>query len=130
MKQRKKWNGSSLAMGAAQILTGMAAVCLPGMRFCRGIWALRVLLQMAAVMGFGMGLMNGLPLKDVHNDGANALLLGRDPAAVRSLWVQLSVNARQAAETFRTRFEARYASYPYPAEAESERELMERAARQ
>lgn len=72
-----------------------AAVCLLGMQFCRGLWALRVLLQMATLMGAGMGLMNGLPLKDVHNDGANTLSLGRDPAAVRSLWVQLSVNARQ-----------------------------------
>lgn len=80
----------------ANLLT--AAGCTLGMRFCRESWALWVLLQMLALMGVGMGLMNGIPMQgSVHNDGANALSLGKDPAALRSLWVQLSVNARQAA---------------------------------
>lgn len=79
----------------ANLLT--AAVCALGMRFCREIWSLWVLLQLFAVVGIGMGLTNGIPLRgSVHNDGANALSLGKDPAALRSLWVQLSVNAQQA----------------------------------
>ena len=74
-----------------------AALCVWGMRFCRESWGLWVLLQLFALVGVGMGLTNGIPLRgSVHNDGANALSLGRDPAALRSLWVQLSVNARQA----------------------------------
>ena len=79
----------------ANLLT--AAVCALGMQFCRNIWGLWVLLQLFAVVGVGMGLTNGIPLRgSVHNDGANALSLGKDPAALRSLWVQLSINARQA----------------------------------
>ena len=71
-----------------------AVFCALAMRFCRNVWGLWVLLQLFAILGVGMGLTNSLPL--VSNDGANALALGKDPAALRSLWVQLSVNAQQA----------------------------------
>ena len=71
-----------------------AALCVLGMRFCRNMWGLWVLLQLFALIGMGVGLTNSIPL--VNNDGANALALGKDPAALRSLWVQLSVNALQA----------------------------------
>lgn len=74
-----------------------ALLCVLGMRFCRENWPLWVLLQLFAIVGIGMGLTNGIPLRgSVHNDGANALSLGKDPAALRSLWVQLSVNVQQA----------------------------------
>lgn len=182
-----------------------ALLCVLGMHFCRENWPLWVLLQLFAIVGIGMGLTNGIPLRgSVHNDSANALSLGKDPAALRSLWVQLSVNAQQAesvrlntgayavmplynnmllcdrlycallrgedaykwlaewetkpmrqfrkqmadyltvlrteyaaalhagdmqtAEAFRVRFEVRASSYPYPAEVQSERELIERFA--
>ena len=50
-----------------------------------------------AVIGLFLALSNGLPLRGaINNDGANARAMGKDPAALRSLWVQLSVNAGQA----------------------------------
>ena len=76
----------------ANLLT--AVLCAWGMHFGREVWGLRVLFQLSALVGVGMFLTNGIPLQ--CNDGANALAMSKDPAAVRSLWVQLSVNAQQA----------------------------------
>lgn len=76
----------------ANLLT--AVLCAWGMHFGREVWGLRVLLQLSALVGVGMFLTNGIPLQ--CNDGANAFAMSKDPAAVRSLWVQLSVNAQQA----------------------------------
>ena len=50
------------------------------------------------LLGVGMALTNGIPLRvqGIANDGANARDLGKDPAALRAFWIQLSINARQA----------------------------------
>ena len=70
---------------------GLAVVLLPGSGMAQVFCATQ------ALVGLLLALANGLPMGGVvNNDGANALLLGKDPAALRSLWVQLSVNARQA----------------------------------
>ena len=70
---------------------GLAAVLLP----CSGM--VQAFCATQAVVGLLLALANGLPLRgSINNDGANALSLGKDPAALRSLWVQLSVNAQQA----------------------------------
>jgi hypothetical protein len=44
-----------------------------------------------AVIGVVVGLMNGIPmrLKEVNNDGYNAITLGKDTAALRAFWIQL-----------------------------------------
>ena len=62
------------------------------------VWGAKVFFEMLCVTGFGNALTNGIPMRvqGVANDGANARDLGKDPAALRAFWVQLSVNARQA----------------------------------
>jgi len=46
-----------------------------------------------AVIGLFLGLMNGIPMRGaMDNDGRNALSLGKNPAAMRALWVQLKIN--------------------------------------
>ena len=83
--------GGPLANLLTAVVLGLAAVLLPG----TGI--VRMFCGTQALVGLLLALTNGLPLRGlVNNDGSNALSLGRDPAALRSLWVQLSVNARQA----------------------------------
>lgn len=74
-----------------------AAVCL-------GLWALLrgtmvgVFLLIMAIVGTAFALMNGIPMRmgTVDNDGYNALSLGRNPAAMRALWVQLKCNEQLA----------------------------------
>lgn len=47
-----------------------------------------------AVVGLGLALANGVPLRlgAVDNDGYNAMSLGKNPAALRSFWVQLKAS--------------------------------------
>jgi len=52
------------------------------------------LLLMFSVIGFGFALVNGVPMRmgGVDNDGYNAFSLGKNPDAMRALWIQLKVN--------------------------------------
>ena len=47
-----------------------------------------------AIVGVAFALMNGIPLSMglVNNDGKNALSLGKDPKALRAIWIQLTMN--------------------------------------
>lgn len=55
------------------------------------VWSLIPL--MLAVTGFAFALMNGVPLKTmVNNDGANAVAILREPAALDALRKQLLIN--------------------------------------
>lgn len=47
-----------------------------------------------ALVGIFFALQNGIPLSygGMRNDGSNALLLRKDPAARRSFWLQLAIN--------------------------------------
>lgn len=75
----------------------LTAVVLGLTMLLSGSGVIRMFCGTQAVIGLFLALSNGLPLRGaVNNDGVNALSLGKDPAALRSLWVQLSVNARQA----------------------------------
>ncbi len=75
----------------------LTAVVLGLAMLLSGSGVIRMFCGTQAVIGLFLALSNGLPLRGaVNNDGANALSLSKDPAALRSLWVQLSVNARQA----------------------------------
>ena len=51
-----------------------------------------------AVIGIAFALTNGIPLQlgPVCNDGYNALSLGKNPKAMRAIWVQLKMNEQQA----------------------------------
>lgn len=82
------------------VLANLLAAALAGLLVvpCRNVWGAKVLFEMLCVTGLGTALTNGIPLRvqGVANDGANARDLGKDPAALRAFWVQLSMNARQA----------------------------------
>lgn len=47
------------------------------------------------IVGLLLAAMNGIPMKRVPNDGQTLLFLSKDPFALRSLWLQLEVNALQ-----------------------------------
>ena len=53
---------------------------------------------MFSLIGVIYALVNGIPLRlgAVDNDGHNALALGKDPAALRSFWIQMKMAALQA----------------------------------
>ncbi len=55
---------------------------------------LAVFFGMLAAVGFGNVLLNGIPLQinGISNDGRNALILGKNPRALRAFWLQLYVN--------------------------------------
>ena len=82
--------GGPLANLLTAVLLGLAALL-------SGSGVARIFCGTQAVIGLFLALSNGLPLRGaINNDGANARAMGKDPAALRSLWVQLSVNAGQA----------------------------------
>lgn len=82
------------------VLANLLTALLAGVLIvpCRDVWGAKVFFEMLCLTGIGIALTNGVPLRvqGVANDGANARDLGKDPAALRSLWVQLSINAKQA----------------------------------
>lgn len=47
----------------------------------------------AAIVGIGIALINGIPLRlgEIDNDGYNAFSLGKNEAAMRSIWIQLKI---------------------------------------
>ena len=77
----------------ANLLTAALAV---GLSFCVQNAAACALLRMFAVVGFSSALINGIPMRAISNDGANALDVRRSEAARRAFWVQLRVNAYMA----------------------------------
>lgn len=54
----------------------------------------------ASLTAFGViyAVLNGVPLNTglITNDGYNALSMGKDPAALRAFWVQLTIAERQS----------------------------------
>lgn len=79
----------------ANLLTGLLAAGLAATN--RDVWTLKALFDMLCFVGVGSALLNGIPMQvqGMPNDGANEVEMGRNPAAQRALWVQLSVNAKQ-----------------------------------
>lgn len=51
-----------------------------------------------ALLGLMQAVFNGVPMRlgMVDNDGYNALSMGKDPAGMRGIWIQLTVNAETA----------------------------------
>lgn len=74
------------------IIAALISLCLSAL--LRGIPFLRVFFQMMSIIGFGAALLNGIPMRlgPVNNDGRNALSLGKNRDALRSFWVQMTVN--------------------------------------
>lgn len=59
-----------------------------------GTMVLPVLWLSLSIIGFGLALINGIPMQlgGICNDGYNSLAMGRDPAALRAFWIQLKIN--------------------------------------
>ena len=64
----------------------------------RDVIYLAALFAILAVTNIALGISNGIPLSTgaVDNDGKNALSLGKNPKAMRALWIQLMINAETA----------------------------------
>ena len=78
------------------LLTGALFLLLHGL--LRGLPAVSLFCAMLSATGFGFALINGIPLRlgAINNDGCNARELGKDPEALRSLWVQLKITEQAA----------------------------------
>ena len=85
-------------MGGALLNLITAALFFSLSFLCKGIPVLFALLRMSAVMGLGVALLNGIPMRvgPVDNDGRNALALAKDPEAMRAFWVQMQAAAQTA----------------------------------
>lgn len=85
-------------MGGALLNLITAALFFSLSFLCKGIPVLFALLRMSAVMGLGVALLNGIPMRvgPVDNDGRNALALSKDSEAMRAFWVQMQVAAQTA----------------------------------
>lgn len=70
-----------------------AAIAFVLFIFLHEVYLLSTILSMLALTGLLSGLANAIPMSagPVDNDGKNLLSLLRDPVAMRSFWVQLSV---------------------------------------
>ena len=64
----------------------------------KGTPILSTMLLMCAIVGVGIAIMNGLPMRlgTVDNDGYNAVSLTRNSEAMRSFWIQMKVNEQLA----------------------------------
>lgn len=64
----------------------------------RDVIYLAALFAILAVTNIALGISNGIPLSTgaVDNDGKNALSLGKNPKAMRALWIQLMINSETA----------------------------------
>lgn len=78
------------------LITAVLAVTLAAVSGGQGIFGM--FWKLMALAGVATALTNGIPMQvgGVANDGRNALLLGKDPAAMKAIWIQLKVNEQQA----------------------------------
>ena len=60
---------------------------------CKDIPFLSSILVVFSIMGFGIAIMNGIPMRvgSVDNDGYNAFALLKNKSAIEAFWVQLKV---------------------------------------
>lgn len=84
--------GGPLANLLTAVLCGLLAFAF------RENTSVQLFFAMQALVGLMYALLNGIPMDggEVCNDGKNILMMRKDPAARRSLWVQLRINAEQA----------------------------------
>ena len=84
--------GGTLANLLTAVLCGLLAFAF------RENALVRLFFVIQAVVGLLNAALNGIPMAvgEVCNDGKNILMMRKDPAAVRSFWVMLSINAEQA----------------------------------
>ena len=76
-----------------------ASVLFLGLYFLtKGIRVVPVLCILMVIFGIVFAITNGIPMRvgGVDNDGYNAKAMSKDPAAIRSFWVQLKANEQIA----------------------------------
>ena len=83
--------GGPLANLLTAVLCGLLAFAF------RENTSVQLFFAMQALVGLMYALLNGIPMDggEVCNDGKNILMMRKDPAARRSFWVQLRINAEQ-----------------------------------
>ncbi len=71
-----------------------AVLAYVGSRFVPSNLTLQMTLFFLGIVGLVFALTNGIPMhfSTIDNDGYNALSLGKNPEALRALWIQLKVN--------------------------------------
>lgn len=87
-------------LGGSLMNLGTGLVCFAGFWLLhREKGLLPAFLLMMSAAGILFALINGIPIHSqmVDNDGYNALSLGKNPAAMRALWIQLKMNEQMAA---------------------------------
>ena len=83
-------------LGGSLVNILLGAVFLAGYLLCPNVKFLSPLLLLFAVVGFMLGLMNGIPMRMgmVDNDGYNAFVMSKNKDAIEAFWVQLEVAGR------------------------------------
>ncbi|MBR4085354.1 MAG: hypothetical protein IKK33_13860 [Lachnospiraceae bacterium] len=70
----------------------LSVICLLLFLFFREYRYTALFLIICAIVGLLFALLNGIPIRDISNDGYNALNLGKDKEALRAFWIQLKTN--------------------------------------
>ncbi len=81
------------------ISNAVFALAFAGLAFAtRGKVYLCTLFVTLAIVNLVLGISNAIPLStgSLDNDGKNALSLGKNPSAMRALWIQLMINSETA----------------------------------
>lgn len=80
--------GGPIANLAGAVVFALAAYAMRGWRVGYACCMLTALISLV------YAIVNGVPLRTstVDNDGRNALTLGRNPLALRALWIQMKIN--------------------------------------
>lgn len=79
----------------------VSLICLVLYYICPDNIYLAIFLACIFILGIVFALTNGIPMRlgGIANDGYNAYSLGKDSYALRSIWIQLTVNALLAEGT-------------------------------
>ncbi len=85
-------------MGGSILNVAAAAVFWILSLLTKGIPMLSYICIIFAVVGLGFAIINGVPMHagPADNDGYNAVSLGKNPAALRSFWIQMKASGLQA----------------------------------
>ncbi len=98
MKEDGRFAYKLYYMGGVAVNLLSAAAAAAVVFSCDGIGAVAAVVLLAvAVVGVIIGLLNGIPMKigGMPNDGYNLFIAEREPMTLRSLWIQLKINALQ-----------------------------------
>lgn len=80
-------------LGGSMVNILTAILCIVPYYLCRDIPMISTLILIFIIIGVGFATINGIPMRmgTINNDGHNALSVGKDPEAMKSLWIQMKV---------------------------------------